>query len=97
MFDQMKKLMEMKKQADILKRELDATMIQTEDVAGIKIKINGSQQFQTIEISSEKLHADNKARLESDLLKSLNMAMKKSQEAAALKMKNLLPGGFPGL
>jgi len=97
MFDQMKKLMEMKKQADIIKRELDSTEIEVEEVAGIKIKVNGSQRFQTIEIDAQKIKPENKARLEADLLKSLNASMKKSQEAAALKMKNLLPGGFPGL
>lgn len=97
MFDQMKKLMEMKKQADIIKKELDATAIAVEDVAGIKIKVNGSQQFQSIDIDAAKIKPENKIRLEADLLKSLNAAMKKSQEAAALKMKSLLPGGFPGL
>ncbi|HNV24431.1 MAG TPA: YbaB/EbfC family nucleoid-associated protein [Candidatus Omnitrophota bacterium] len=93
----MKKLMEMKKQADMIKRELDAVVIDVDGGSGIKIKINGSQQFQAIDIIAEKLKPENKARLEADLLKSLNAAMKKSQETAAEKMKNFLPGGFPGL
>ncbi|HPN87773.1 MAG TPA: YbaB/EbfC family nucleoid-associated protein [Candidatus Omnitrophota bacterium] len=97
MFDQMKKLMEMKKQADMIKRQLDATIIDVDAGLGIKIKVNGSQQFQTIDIDAEKIKPENKIRLETDLLKSLNAAMKKSQEEAALKMKSLLPGGFPGL
>ena len=97
MFDQMKKLMEMKKQADMIKRELDAVAIDIDMGSGIKLKINGSQQFQSVDIAAEKLKPENKTRLEADLLKSLNAAMKKSQETAAEKMKNLLPGGFPGL
>ena len=50
MLDQVKKLMEMKKQADILKKELEATIIEVTETRGIKLVINGAQIFQSIEI-----------------------------------------------
>ena len=45
MFDKVKKLMEMKKQADILKKELEATMIEVQETRGIKVVVNGAQIF----------------------------------------------------
>ena len=99
MFDKMKQLMEFKKQADQIKRELDASTIEFSDVKGIKIVINGSQNFNSLEIDENFLKPENKKRLESDLLRSLNAAVQKSQVVAAQKMKNVMPGlsGFPGL
>ena len=96
MFDKMKQLMEMKKQADQIKRELEANSIESEDVRGIKIVINGAQNIKSVEIEPTLLGADNKKRLESDLLRSFNAAVRKSQNLAAEKMKTLMPG-FPGL
>ncbi len=97
MLDKMKQLMEMKKQADALKRELDSAVVESSEVRGITIKLNGSMEFQSIDIDQSYLTADNKRRLETDLLRSVNAAIKKSQNIAAQKMKNLLPPGFPGM
>ena len=96
MFDKMKQLMEMKKQADQIKRELDAVNVECTDVRGIKITMNGSQDIKSLEIDPSLLGADNKSKLETELLRSFNAAVKKSQMVAAQKMKNLMPG-FPGL
>jgi len=95
MFDKMKELMEMKSKAEQVKRELDSTYVETDEVDGVKIVINGSQSFQSISIDENLLNAANKERLESDLLKSVNNAVKESQNLAAQKMKAALPG-FPG-
>ena len=96
MFDKMKQLMEMKKQADQLKRELDATTVEFNEVSGIKIVVTGSQNFQSIEIDEPLLRAENKGKFQMDLLKSINAAIRKSQNAAAQKMKNVMGPGFPG-
>ena len=96
MFDKMKELMEMKKQADALKRELEAATIESNDVRGITIVINGAQQFKSITVDESLLGAENKARLENDLLRGMNAAIKKSQEVAAQKMKQMMPG-LPGM
>lgn len=96
MFDKMKQLMEMKKQADQLKRELDAQKVETNDVRGIKVVINGSQNFQSITIDEALINAGNKASLERDLLRSINAAIKASQLMAAKKMQEIMPG-LPGM
>ena len=97
MFDQVKKLMEMKKQADILKKELEATIIEVQETRGIKVVVNGAQIFQSIEIEESLLNAGNKNRVQMDLLKNMNTAVKRSQQAAANKMKNMPGFNLPGL
>lgn len=97
MFDKMKQLMEMKKQADKIKKELDAEIMEVSEVSGIKIVINGSQNFQTIEIEDRYLTAESKKRLETDLLRSVNGAIRRSQAAAAKKMQQMAGLDIPGL
>lgn len=97
MFDKMKQLMEMKKQADRIKRELDAESIESEKVKGIRIVINGAQQLRSIEIDESFLGADNKQKLEKDILSGVNAALEESQKVSAQKMKAMMPAGFPGM
>lgn len=96
MFDKMKQLMEMKKQADKIKRELDAASVEINQVAGITIRISGSQRFQELRISDEYFQEGRKDKLQRDLLNSLNAAITQSQQIAAAKMKESMPG-LPGL
>ncbi len=97
MFDQMKKLMEMKKQAEKIKRELEASLIEVNDVAGMKIVIDGSQQFHSIEVDESFLSSDKKQLLQKELLKGVNKAIAKSQTLAAQQMKQAMGlGGLPG-
>ena len=91
MIDQMKRLMELKRQADMLKRDLDALTIESEEVKGIKIVLNGSMDVKSIELNENLLTATNKNRLEGDLLRSFNAAIKKAQVKAAENMKGMLP------
>ena len=97
MFDKVKKLMEMKKQADILKKQLEATIIEVQETRGIKVVVNGAQIFQSIDIEEGLLNAGNKNRIQMDLLKNMNTAVKRSQQAAANKMKNMPGFNLPGL
>ncbi len=97
MLDQVKKLMEMKKQADILKKELESTIIEVQETRGIKVVVNGAQIFQSIEIEEGLLNAGNKNRIQMDLLKNMNTAIKRSQQAAANKMKSMPGFNLPGL
>jgi len=92
MFDKMKQLMDMKKQADRLKKELDAVTLDIAEVKGIKIAITGAQEIRSIEIDEMFLSPANKKRLESDLMRSLNAATKKVQQVAAQKMMAAMPG-----
>ena len=97
MIDQVKKIMEMKKQADILKKELEATIIEVQETRGIKVIVNGAQIFQSIDIDESLLNAGNKNRIQMELLKAMNTAVKRSQQAAANKMKNMPGFNLPGL
>ena len=97
MFDKMKQLMEVKRQADKIKRELDGMKVEVNDIEGIKLIVNGTQQVQSLEIDETLLTPQNKKKLESDLLRSLNLAMMKSQSLAADKMKNMAGLNIPGL
>ena len=97
MFDQVKKVLEMKKQADILKKELEATIIEVSETRGIKVVINGAQIFQSINIEEGLLNAGNKNRIQMDLLRSINTAVKRSQQSTANKMKNMPGFNLPGL
>ena len=97
MFDQVKKMMEMKKQADILKKHLEATIIEVRETRGIKVVINGAQIFQSVDIEEGLLNAGNKNRIQMDLLKNMNTAVKRSQQAAANKMKSMPGFNLPGL
>lgn len=92
MFDQVKQLMEMKKQADRLKKELDAVVMDVAEVRGIKISMTGSQEIRSIEIDETLLTPANKKRLEGDLMRSVNAATRKVQQVAAQKMMTAMPG-----
>ena len=97
MFDQMKKLMELKKQADNLKRELEKIVIEYNEVRGIKIKLNGAQMFQSIEVEDSWLDPKQKSRFQVEILKAVNMAVKKSQKEAAIQMQKMPGLNIPGL
>ena len=94
MFDKMKQLMEFKKQAEALKRELDQTTAEINE-GGIKIIITGSQQFQSVDIAADLLKDKNK--LENTLIKGLNAAVAKSQAMASQKMKGMAGFNIPGM
>ncbi|MCK4882765.1 MAG: YbaB/EbfC family nucleoid-associated protein [Candidatus Omnitrophica bacterium] len=96
MFDKMKELMEMKKQADRIKRELDASTVEVNEVKGVRIVVSGSQNFQSLEIDETLVNRGDKERLERDLLRSVNAAIRQSQSLAAQKMKAVMPG-LPGM
>ena len=97
MFGKVKELMELKKKADQLKKELEATLIEVNEARGIKMVMNGAQIVQSIEIDEGMLTAANKNRIQMDLLKSFNNGVKKSQQAAANKMRNIPGLNLPGM
>jgi DNA-binding protein YbaB len=97
MFDKMKKLMELKQQADKLKKELEKISIDYNEVRGIKITLNGAQMFQAIEVEDSWLTPQQKARFQTELIKAINMAIKKSQKEAAIQMQKSGGLNIPGL
>jgi len=97
MFDKMKQLMEVKKQAELIKQELENTTIDIQDVQGIQLSITGAQKFKSVHIDESLLNSANKGQFEQDLLKSLNAAIKKSQDAGTQKMKDVTGLNIPGM
>lgn len=92
MLDKFKQLMEMKKQADKIKKELEAVTVEVSEVNGIKMVVTGVQTFRSVEIDESLFTPANKSRFEADLLRSINAAVKKSQNVAAQKMASVMPG-----
>lgn len=97
MFDKMKKLMELKQQADKLKKELEKISIEYNEVRGIRIRLNGAQMFQAVDIEDSWLAPQQKARFQTELIKAVNMAIKKSQKEAAAQMQKSGGLNIPGL
>jgi len=95
MFDKMKQLMEFKSQAEKIKKDLEREVVEVEEVHGIRIQISGVQSFQSIDIDESLLGREGKQDLENNLLRSMNAAIKKSQNVAASKMASVMPG-LPG-
>ena len=90
MLGQMKQMMEIKKQAEVLKRQLDETVVEVGE-NGITVRVTGSQDFRDIEIDDALWGAQDKQKMEAALLRSINAAVKKSQAVASQKMASVMP------
>lgn len=97
MFDKMKGLFEMQKKMQEVKRELDNTNFDIQSSDGvIKITMNGSQEVKEVVIK-DNLSESEKVRLANSLKDTFNRAIKRSQEVAAQKMKEVTGFNIPGL
>ena len=95
MFDKVKDLYALQKQAKQIKKELKNIHIEAE-VDGVIVIIDGEQEAVKVQIPES--FNNNLKKLEDTLLKAFNKATKKSQQIAAEKMKDVMgPMGFPGL
>jgi len=95
-FGNIKKLMELKKQAKKIQGELKKVIIEAEE-GNVMIKFNAEQQPQSVEINLESLDPKVKSELESNILKAISKGIKKSQEVAAENMKGILGDLTAGL
>ncbi|MBI3396948.1 YbaB/EbfC family nucleoid-associated protein [Candidatus Woesebacteria bacterium] len=89
MFDKLQQLNDLRKlkgQADELQKQLK-TIILSHEKGGLRIKINGAQEFEYVELDGEQ---------RDDIKDALNEAMKKVQKEAAKKMMEM-GGGLSGL
>jgi len=97
MFDKMKALMDMQKKMQEMKRELDNTNFDVQSAAGlVKITMNGSQEIKAINIQGD-LKALEKADLEKAAKDAFNIAIKRAQDIAAAKMKDVTGLNLPEL
>lgn len=88
MFGKVKRLYELKKKADSMKREMEAIHLEIEE-RGVRIKIRGDQHLEEVVVDGKK---DDRLR------DAVNRAIKESQKKVAKKMQgNLGDLGIPGL
>ena len=95
-FGNIKKLMELKKQAKKIQGELKKVIIEAEE-GNVMIKFNAEQQPQSVELHIDSLDSKVKAELEANILKAISKGIKKSQEVAAENMKGILGDLTAGL
>jgi nucleoid-associated protein EbfC len=97
MFDKMKGLFEMQKKMQEVKRVLENTNFDIQSSDGlVKITMNGAQEVQAIKVK-DSLSEQEKARLDASLKDTFNRAIKRSQEIAAQKMREVTGINIPGL
>lgn len=83
MFDKMKQMMELKKKADAIKKELENEVIEVE-AGNIKVRVSADQKIREITFGDS---VDPKV-----LKEVINKAMEESQKVAAEKMKGMMGG-----
>lgn len=97
MFDKMKALMDMQKKMQEMKRELENTTFEIISSDGIvKITMSGTQEVRDASITQD-LGRIEKPILEKAIKDVYNKGIKRSQEVAAEKMKNITGFNIPGL
>jgi nucleoid-associated protein EbfC len=97
MLDKMKQLWEMQKKMQELKRELERTSFEIKSGDGlVTIVMNGSQQVQEVKIAGGPEGGDAR-RLPDAVKDAVNKAIKRSQDIAAQKMKEISGLNLPGL
>lgn len=94
MFDNLKKLMELKKTMTEVKKRLDEMVIKVESPAkNFEMTISGSQQVKEMKVLTD-LKNLSKEEAEKDLAELFNKAVRDSQAMAAQAMGGLANLGF---
>lgn len=97
MFDKIKGLMEMQKKMQEIKRELDNATFEVQSSDGlVKITMNGSQEVKAVQITAD-IAGDQKEKLAQAFKDAFNRSIKRSQELAAQKMKDVTGLNLPGM
>lgn len=97
MLDKMKALFEMQKKMQEVKKELENTNFDIQSSDGlVKITMNGAQEVKEITIK-DSLGESEKVILAGSLKDAFNRAIKRSQEIAAQKTKDVIGLNIPGL
>jgi hypothetical protein len=99
MFDKMKQLLDMQKQAKRMKKELAETEIEVERLSGkIKMILSGEYNIKDLCIDKELLKEENKNLLEDNLKQAINEASSKIKNIMIDKMKTSMGDlNLPGI
>lgn len=88
-FGQAKDLYQLQKKAKKIKEELKNLHIEAE-VDGVKVIINAEQEVQDVIIVEEMLKPENLEKLQTAIKTVFNKAIKKAQEVAAERMRDMM-------
>lgn len=95
MFEKLKDMYNLQKQAKQIKKDLKNVHIEAEH-NGVTVVIDGQQEIVSVQISDEAMQ--DKKKLEESVKKAFEKALKKSQQIAAEKMKGIMGElGLPGM
>lgn len=94
-----KKLYDLQKQAKKIQKELRDLLIEASSLDGkVTVVFNGEQKIEEIHIDDELMVPGGAAVLEKGLRDAITQALKKSQQVASEKMKEVAGGlGIPGM
>ncbi len=95
MFDQVRDVYKLQKQAKQIKKELSNIHVEAE-TDGVFVTVNGEMEVISVKIPDEMKTLENSEKLEAALVSAANKAIKKAQEIAAEKMKGVM-GEMQGL
>lgn len=88
MLDKLKGIFETQKKMSEIKRNLESISVDYESAAGkIKVMMSGTQKLLSLDISDEFLKAEEKEKLQNELISSINAASQKVQRIAAEKLQ----------
>lgn len=99
MFDQAKDLYKLQKQAKQIKKDLKNLHIEAES-NGVVVTINGEMEVVDVKVPEEMMAAEKREDLQKALLEAFNKAIKKAQEIAAERMREMMGGmglDLPGM
>lgn len=97
MFDKMKALLDAQKNMREIKRQLEAATFEVASSDGLlKITMSGAQEVKAVSISGDLKEVD-KNKLEKSMQDVYNRSLKRAQEIAAQKMKEIVGFDLPGL
>lgn len=99
MFDKAKKLWDLQGKARKLQAELREMEFTGEELGGkVKVTLSGEQKVLAVEIDDSLINVEEKESLIKFVSQAFSSAVKKSQQAAANKTKEVMGGlGIPGL
>lgn len=99
MFDRARKLFELQGKAKKLRGALQEMEFTGVELGGkVKVTVTGEQKVIAIDLDDSLVNLEEKASLIKFLTQATNAAIKKAQQAAANKTKDIMGGlGIPGL
>ncbi|MFA5966961.1 MAG: YbaB/EbfC family nucleoid-associated protein [Patescibacteria group bacterium] len=99
MFEKTKKLFELQGKAKKLQGTLREMEFMGSELGGkVKVTVTGEQKVTAIEIDDSLVNLEEKASLIKFVTQATNAAIKRAQQAAATKTKEIMGGlGIPGL